>query len=123
MYGIILAYVNMALCFFITISFGALRNRPNGVCGIRISYTLDYPHIWRKTHIAGSLAGIPCCLADLCSLQILSPDAFLIVTFICLAFPLVVGCVVAAILGNRQIKQEAEQEEQQRREAERAEQL
>lgn len=119
----ILSYINMSLCFFFTICFGALRNRPNGVCGIRVSYTLDYPHIWRKTHIASSLSGIPCCLADLWCLQTLSPDAFLIVTILCLAFPLVVGCVVAAILGNRQIRQDAEQEDQQRREAEREESL
>ncbi len=121
MYGI-LAYVNIALCFFCTILYGAFRNRPNGVCGIRIPYTINYPHIWRKTHTASFLVGIPCCIIDLWCLQKLPADAFLFVSFLCLLFPIVIGCIIAAILGSQQMKQDAREEEQQRLEAERKEQ-
>lgn len=115
------AYINTGLCFLFTILFFLVRNRPNGVCGIRVTYTLEHPDIWKKTHLAAFIAAIPCCLLDGYALWQLSYDTLLILSWIGLFFPIVTGCIVAAILGNRQDKMDDAWEEQQRKEAERQE--
>lgn len=115
------AYINTGLCLFITIAFFAVRNHPNGICGIRIPCTLEHPSVWKKTHIAACAAGLPCLLLDLFALLYLTLELALILSWIGITVPIGAGCITAAILQSRQDKQEAQLEEQQRRAAEREE--
>ena len=115
------AYVNTGLCFLSAILFFLIQNRPNGIFGIRVTYTLEHPTIWRKTHLAAFIAAVPCCLLDGYAWWHLSYDTFLILSWIGIFFPILTGCIAAAILGNRQDKIEDALEHQQRKEAERQE--
>lgn len=115
------SYLNMGLCFLFTIVYFAVRNHPNGVCGIRFSCTLEHPAIWKKVHTAAGVAGLPCCLLDLYAFLSLSGDVFLILSGISIIVPISVGCIAAAILRNKQDKQEELQEDAQRKAAEREE--
>lgn len=115
------AYINTGLCYFITIAFFVVRNHPNGVCGFRVPCTLEHPAIWKKTHIAACVAGLPCCLLDLFALLYLPIDRALILSWVGIFAPIGVGCITAAILQSRQDKQQEQREEQQRKAAEREE--
>lgn len=115
------AYLNTALCFLFTIIFFAIRNHPNGLCGIRVRCTMENTQIWKKVHTIASVAGIPCCLLDLYALLFLTSDSFLILSWIGVIAPIGAGCITAAILRNIQDKQEEQEEERQRKAAEQEE--
>lgn len=116
-----IAYINTGLCFLFAIIFFLVRNHPNGICGIRISYTMDYPDIWKKTHLAAFISTFPFCLLDIYGLCQLSYDIFLILSWLGVLIPILTGCITASILGSQQNKLEDELEIQQRMEAERQE--
>lgn len=115
------ALFNTGLCFINTIVFFAVRNHPNSVCGFRVPCTLEHPLIWKKVHITAGVAGLPCCLFDLYAFFYLSSDIFLILSWIGVIAPIGAGCIAAAILRNVQVKQEEQEEETQRKAAEREE--
>lgn len=117
------AYINTGLCFLFTILFFSVRNHPNGICGIRVSCTLENPMIWKKVHITAGVAGLPCCLLDLYALLSLPGDDYLILSWIGVITPIVAGCIAAAILRSIQDKQQEQEEETQRKAAEREENI
>ena len=115
------AYINTGICFIITLLFFAVRNHPNGVCGIRFPCTLEHSSIWKKVHTAAGVAGLPCCLLDLYAFLYLTSDTFLVLSWIGMFAPIGAGCITAAILRNKQVRQEEQWEDEQRKAAEREE--
>lgn len=113
--------VNAGLCLILTIAFFAVRNHPNDVCGIRFPCTLEHPWIWKRVHMAAGIAGVICCLLNLYAFLFLASTDFLILSYIGIFGPIAAGCIAAAILRSRQDRQDAQWEEQQRRDAEREE--
>ena len=97
----------------------AVRNHPNSIVGYRVDDTIQYPDIWTKIHwIAAISGGISCIAAGVCFF-FLSKEALSIIVWINLFFPILV--TLPFIYKRR--KEEGAREEQQKREAERAESM
>lgn len=101
----------------------AVRNHPNSIVGYRVDDTIQYPDIWTKIHwIAAISGGISCIAAGVCFF-FLSKEALSIIVWINLFFPILVTLPFIYILGGKRRKEEGAREEQQKREAERAESM
>lgn len=114
----VLVIITFILSLLLTPLYFAVRNRPNGVCGIRVSYTLDYPDIWKKVHTLTGVTSAIFNVIEAIALFTTSGFTFAFILFICLIFHFVPGCIYARLLGSKREREEYQQEEQERRQAE-----
>lgn len=109
------------LSILLTPLYFAVQNHPNGVCGIRISYTMDYPDIWKKVHTLTGIISACFNIITITAFFITSGFAFAFTVWFCFLFHLVPGCIYAYLLGKKKDREEYQKEETERRQAERKE--
>lgn len=71
---------------------------PNGILGIRIQQTMDYPEVWRRTHIFTSLLLSFMILPTVIVTFYMESSASFILCNIFLIMPLVIGTIYAVII-------------------------
>lgn len=116
-----LDYITLIISILFTPLFFAVRNHPNGVAGIRVSYTLDYPDIWKRVHTL--TGGINAVFNVIALSSLFTATGFLrtAIIWFCFLFPTASGCVYTFILGSKRTKEEHIREENERRQAEKKE--
>lgn len=71
---------------------------PNGILGIRIQQTMDYPEVWRRTHIFTSLLLSFMILPTVIVIFYMESYASFILCNIFLLIPLIIGIIYAVII-------------------------
>lgn len=71
---------------------------PNGILGIRIPQTMDYPEVWRKTHILTSLLLSLMILPTVIVMFYMESNYSFLLCNIFLLFPLIIGTVYAVVI-------------------------
>lgn len=71
---------------------------PNGILGIRIQQTLDYPEVWRRTHIFTSLLLSFMILPTVIVIFYMESYSSFILCNIFLLIPLIIGIIYAVII-------------------------
>lgn len=71
---------------------------PNGILGIRIQQTMDYPEVWRRTHIFTSLLLSFMILPTVIVTFYMEAGASFVICNIFLIMPLVIGIIYAVII-------------------------
>lgn len=116
-----LSYIILVLSILCTIMYFAVRRHPNGIWGVRIDYTLDYPDIWEKVHTLTGILSAGLNVAALIASRITSGAIFSFIIWFCFLAPMILGLAYAAWLGRKRDKENLQEEEQQRRRAEQEE--
>lgn len=71
---------------------------PNGIFGIRIQQTMDYPEVWRRTHIFTSLLLSFMILPTFIVIFYMESGASFVLCNIFLIMPLIIGTIYAVII-------------------------